>query len=101
MPRWIFVRHGESVANQAGRFSGWQDVSLTARGKAQARAVGEQLLSHKIDQVLSSDLKRARATAQLAMAIWEQHHQPVPIVPLFPLLLRLYGQTLEDAMPHV
>ena len=43
MSHWIFIRHGESVANKARVFSGHQDVPLTELGKEQAAAAGEWL----------------------------------------------------------
>jgi len=69
---WIFLRHGESTANATRVFSGHEDVPLTDRGRAQARAAGESLsgvLSAAEDLVvLSSDLQRARDTTALALA---------------------------------
>ena len=68
MSLWIFLRHGESEANRARVFSGHQDVGLTPLGEAQAREAGEQLVSlGPLQHVLSSDLQRARRTAELAL----------------------------------
>ena len=91
MPRWIFIRHGESTANAAGKFSGWQDVALTKKGEVQALDAGRQLLGQDITQVLSSDLQRAHMTAQLAMAVWQPHNRPVEIAQLAQLRERCLG----------
>lgn len=72
MSTWIFLRHGESTANAARVFSGHEDVPLTDRGKAQARAAGEALRDILVAAedlvVLSSDLQRAQDTTALALA---------------------------------
>ena len=71
MNRWIFLRHGESVANQNRVFSGHEDVDLTDKGIRQAMEAGPTvsaiLNGDPINQVLSSDLQRARKTAQLVI----------------------------------
>jgi len=68
---WIFLRHGESEANQKRVFSGHQDVALTQKGEAQAQAAGltliETLQGQSLSRVLSSDLQRAVRTAELSL----------------------------------
>jgi broad specificity phosphatase PhoE len=64
--RWVLLRHGESTANRDGVYSGWVDVPLTARGRAQAREAGARLGGGVFARVLSSDLVRATETATLA-----------------------------------
>lgn len=63
----IFLRHGQSVANAAGRLSGWEDVALTPEGEAQALAAGAHLRALVFGRVLVSDLGRAIRTAELAL----------------------------------
>lgn len=70
MTTWVFLRHGESVANAARVLSGWNDVALTETGIAQARAAGEAMSTHRFDRALTSDLQRARHTAELALEAW-------------------------------
>jgi broad specificity phosphatase PhoE len=69
---WIFLRHGESEANLARVFSGHQDVALTSKGQKQAHAAGlkirDMLEGRPLPMVLSSDLNRAKHTAELAIA---------------------------------
>jgi len=69
--RILFLfRHGETDWNREGRLQGHIDTLLNTTGLAQARALGESLRRHRLDAVLSSDLSRARTTAQIvAMAI--------------------------------
>ncbi len=59
------VRHGESASNVEHRLSGWHDVPLTAKGRAQAQAVKPHVTGD-YTSVWSSDLRRAQETASLA-----------------------------------
>lgn len=69
MSLWVFLRHGESEANRSRVFSGHQDVALTDLGESQARTAGEQIAElGPVQCVISSDLRRARRTAELALA---------------------------------
>ena len=64
MTRLILIRHGQSVANEEGRFAGHINVDLTPLGHAQAKCAAEYLVKHeKIDKIYSSDLLRAHNTA--------------------------------------
>lgn len=59
------VRHGESTWNVEKRLQGQTaEVPLTNRGLAQAAAAAAALTGHRIDALWSSDLLRARQTAQ-------------------------------------
>lgn len=62
------ARHGETEWNLQGRFQGHQDSPLTARGLAQAHELAETLASVPLRAVFSSDLPRARRTAELVAA---------------------------------
>jgi 2,3-bisphosphoglycerate-dependent phosphoglycerate mutase len=60
------VRHGESTWNQLGLIQGQNDVAqLTETGRDQARAVAETLKSRGFDRLVTSDLARARQTAEI------------------------------------
>jgi 2,3-bisphosphoglycerate-dependent phosphoglycerate mutase len=61
----IVIRHGETVWNKAMRFQGHGDSPLTARGRAQAHALGQRLQAMPIDSLICSDLGRARETAAI------------------------------------
>lgn len=62
----LLARHGETDWNAEGRWQGHSDRRLTERGREQARELGEQL--DHVDVVYTSDLARARETAEIAAA---------------------------------
>lgn len=62
---WFFVRHGETDWNIAKKIQGHTDIGLNEKGREQARTAAQQLKSQKIDLVVSSDLARARETAEI------------------------------------
>ena len=68
MPDLILLRHGQSQWNLENRFTGWVDVPLTPKGEEEARAAGMKLRGRRIDEVITSVLKRAIDTATLALA---------------------------------
>jgi broad specificity phosphatase PhoE len=59
----LFVRHGQTEVNRAGRFQGRHDAALTPLGVAQADALGRALAALPIARVLASPLSRAQRTA--------------------------------------
>ena len=61
------IRHGESQSNFCGTWTGWKDVPLTEKGRAQARQVGKLLADIPFDRVYASDLSRAVDTAREAL----------------------------------
>ena len=62
--RFIVVRHGETQWNVEHRIHGNGDSPLTARGLAQADAIGERLARESFDALVASDLGRALQTAE-------------------------------------
>lgn len=66
MRLWL-VRHGETEANVAGLYSGHVPTPLTERGIAQAQTLGTLLRNVPVDNVLCSELERARHTTQLIL----------------------------------
>jgi probable phosphoglycerate mutase len=62
--RILAVRHGETAWNVDRRLQGQIDISLNATGQDQARRLAEALAGEGIDAIVSSDLVRARDTAQ-------------------------------------
>ncbi len=65
--RLIVVRHGESELNVERRYSGRDDIPLSANGAAQARALAARLatLAGQVAAVVSSPLSRCTDTAAL------------------------------------
>lgn len=63
MKHLYFVRHGLSVMNQQGVFSGVTDTPLTDEGQQQAVAAGQTLRSAGIDCIVASPVARAYDTA--------------------------------------
>lgn len=62
--QFILVRHGETTWNREGRIQGHLDSPLNPEGIAQAKTLAERLRVESIDVLISSDLGRARKTAQ-------------------------------------
>ena len=60
------VRHGETAWSITGQHTGRTDLALTTRGEEQARGVGPRLKDLRFDHVLSSPLRRALRTCELA-----------------------------------
>jgi len=60
----VLVRHGRTAHNATGRIQGQLDVELDDVGRAQAAAVADALAEAAPYAVISSDLARARATAE-------------------------------------
>ena len=65
MTTLLLVRHGETDWNAEGRLQGHTDTLLNDYGRRQAAALGEDLAGDGIDVVYSSDLARARETAEI------------------------------------
>jgi 2,3-bisphosphoglycerate-dependent phosphoglycerate mutase len=65
----VLVRHGESVWNQENKFTGWVDVDLSEKGRAEAKAGGKALKDAglEFDLCYSSVLKRAIHTLQACL----------------------------------
>ncbi|HEY3207812.1 MAG TPA: histidine phosphatase family protein, partial [Gaiellaceae bacterium] len=70
MERALLVRHGESVFGARGLATAKVDVRspLTERGAAQARSLAEEISGEDIDLCVTSELERARQTADIALA---------------------------------
>lgn len=64
MPLLLLVRHGETAWNAAQRWQGHQQEPLNAAGRAQAEALAKRMAREAPGALYSSDLTRARETAQ-------------------------------------
>lgn len=62
------VRHGETPWNIEGRYQGQLDPPLTKKGRQQAQTTALKLAPLGFDAIYSSDLARARQTAEALAA---------------------------------
>jgi 2,3-bisphosphoglycerate-dependent phosphoglycerate mutase len=64
MQKLVLIRHGESEWNRENRFTGWKDVDLSEKGRAEAKAAGQLLKAEGFifDEAYTSVLKRAIRT---------------------------------------
>lgn len=77
MPLLTLVRHGQSAFNLENRFTGEEDVPLTALGCAEARAAGKKLMGILFSQGFTSVLQRAIDTMSLILEVKGQPDLPV------------------------
>jgi len=61
----LLVRHGETDWNADGRLQGQTDRPLSDFGRRQARQLAEELADEELEAIYSSDLARARETAEI------------------------------------
>lgn len=59
------VRHGETEWNVKKRIQGHEDIPLNKKGEVQAKELAEKLTHVKFNAVYSSDLIRAKKTAEI------------------------------------
>ena len=63
--RLIMMRHGQTTYNAGRRMQGQLDTPLSDVGLAQAHAAADWLVDRDIVTIVSSDLSRARDTAEI------------------------------------
>ncbi|NUR05630.1 MAG: phosphoglyceromutase [Nocardioidaceae bacterium] len=75
----VLLRHGESEWNAKNLFTGWVDVALNEKGRAEASRGGELVAEAGLlpDVVHTSVLRRAIGTAQIALDACDRHWIPV------------------------
>lgn len=99
LTRLFVIRHGETAWNLETRIQGHTDIPLNDNGRWQARRVADALVEEGVHAVYSSDLQRARDTAdaiaqrlalplQLETSLRERHFG------------RLEGRTQEEVAQH-
>lgn len=66
LPIICLVRHGETAWSLTGQHTGLSDIPLSERGERAARALAPRLRGLSFSLVLSSPLKRAARTCELA-----------------------------------
>jgi 2,3-bisphosphoglycerate-dependent phosphoglycerate mutase len=99
MATLVLLRHGESEWNALNLFTGWVDVNLTDKGRAEAVRSGELMKAEGVlpDVLYTSLLRRAINTANLALDVADRHW--IPVVKDWRLNERHYGalQGLDKA----
>ncbi len=100
-----FVRHGATKLNNdtdtsVDRIRGWSDVPLVEEGRQEAREAGKKLSGKGIQIIVSSDLSRARETAEIIGGI-------LGVKPTFNNKLRPWklgvftGKSTKEALPKI
>jgi 2,3-bisphosphoglycerate-dependent phosphoglycerate mutase len=91
MFRLVLLRHGESTWNKENRFTGWTDVDLTDKGRAEAREAGRLMAEarYEFDIAYTSVLKRAIRTLDIALD--EMDMMWIPVHKSWRLNERHYG----------
>jgi len=79
MHKVVLLRHGESIWNKENRFTGWTDVDLTEKGRAEAAEAGRLLKGdgYVFDIAYTSVLKRAIRTCWITLDELDQLWLPV------------------------
>lgn len=91
MAKLVLLRHGQSLFNKEGKFTGWMDIDLSERGRAEAGEAGKLMKSSDLsfDIAFTSVLKRAIRTLWIVQdgmdLMW------VPALPSWRLNERFYG----------
>lgn len=81
MHKLVLLRHGESTWNKENRFTGWTDVDLTEKGRAEATEAGRLIKAEGLtfDVAYTSVLTRAIRTCWMALdeldLIWIPVHR--------------------------
>ncbi|MBK8869255.1 MAG: phosphoglyceromutase [Dermatophilaceae bacterium] len=75
----VLLRHGESQWNAKNLFTGWVDVDLTDKGRAEAIRGGQLIKESGLlpDVLHTSLLRRAITTANMALDAADRHWIPV------------------------
>ena len=91
MLKIAFLRHGESLWNREGKFTGWTDIALSQQGLAEAHRAGHLLKAagFTFDQAHTSVLKRAIQT--LWVVLEELDQMWIPVYRTWRLNERHYG----------
>lgn len=91
MKKLVIIRHGESEWNQKNLFTGWVDVELSDKGKAEAKRAGQLMKEAGLDfdVCYTSYLKRAINTQQIALK--EMEREWLPVIKSWRLNERHYG----------
>jgi 2,3-bisphosphoglycerate-dependent phosphoglycerate mutase len=67
MTTLILIRHGQSLWNALNKFTGWVDVPLSERGRAEATIASCRLRGYRVNLCFTSKLIRAIETAMICL----------------------------------
>jgi broad specificity phosphatase PhoE len=81
------IRHGETDWNRQNRLQGTEDIELNETGIAQSEKCAKAVAPVLADVILSSPLKRAKATAEIIA----RHMSGVPVIVEQDLIERDFG----------
>ena len=85
------VRHGQSAWNLENRFTGWVDVDLTDKGRAEAARAGELLAQEDITFAAAYTSVLSRAIRTLNIALDKMDKSWLPVIKDWRLNERHYG----------
>ena len=70
MIQLVLLRHGQSISNRNGYFTGWNDVALSQRGEQEAENAGLLLkkAGYEFDMCFTSELRRATDTLDIVLS---------------------------------
>ena len=91
MSRLALIRHGQSQWNLENRFTGWVDVDLTEKGRAEAKKAGELLRDTNVEFSACFTSVQKRAIRTLWMALDEMDRMWLPVTRAWQLNERHYG----------
>lgn len=67
MSTLVLIRHGQSLWNAANKFTGWVDIPLSERGRAEATIASCRLRQYRVNVCFTSMLMRAMETAVICL----------------------------------
>jgi|HubBroStandDraft_5_1064220.scaffolds.fasta_scaffold61116_2 broad specificity phosphatase PhoE len=104
MGKLILVRHGHTSLNVPGRderLRGWLDLPLDDQGMKEASETAERLTDYPVEAIYSSDLRRARQTAEV-LRRRTHTHRITTTKELRPWNLGVFcGQRVMDILPFL
>ena len=74
----LLVRHGDTQASQADRFTGALDIPLSKEGRIHASELAVRLARFPLDAVYASSMQRAQETAGFTARVHGLEVTPVP-----------------------
>jgi 2,3-bisphosphoglycerate-dependent phosphoglycerate mutase len=67
----VLIRHGESLWNKENRFTGWQDIDLSAKGLEEAKSAGKTIQNYCQENKFEFDLCYTSFLRRAIRTLWE------------------------------